>query len=197
MVLDMIPSDMGWAPVVFRCWYSARFTWVHPDCLEPCATEDDGVVVIGHTKNRGNRQPSHDVGKKRVGARREYGVLVLDACWRGQTEGSEACNGFCAALVLDTASRPDRMGDILDFVSRRESGLVVCSHGVHLSVSAGQIMELRLRRRVDYDSFAGGIRYCSCGDRIGAAVHRLDQTLRRLPSASDASLLSLALGLAP
>ena len=57
LVLGQDADDEGWAPVVLNETLGgrkyARFTLVHPGCLEYMETGNDGPVVIGHTTGRG------------------------------------------------------------------------------------------------------------------------------------------------
>ena len=66
LVLGQDANDKGWAPVVVSETLNgrryARFTWMHPECLEYLETGNDGSVVIGHTDRRGRHMASHDIG---------------------------------------------------------------------------------------------------------------------------------------
>ena len=67
LVLPAVPMDRGWAAVIVnedmpRGGQHARFTWVHPACLQPLHTRREFVIKVGHTLPRGDRRASCDIG---------------------------------------------------------------------------------------------------------------------------------------
>ena len=87
LVLRQDANDKGWAPVVVNETLDgrkyARFTWMHPECLEHLETGNDGCVVIGHTDRRRRHMASYGFADWDPGIRRYRGQLVLDARWSG------------------------------------------------------------------------------------------------------------------
>ena len=83
LVLGQVARDIEWAPIVVNETLNgrkyARFTWMHPECLEHLETGNDGCVVIGHTDRRRRHMASHAFGVLDPGIRRYRGRLVLDA----------------------------------------------------------------------------------------------------------------------
>ena len=145
LVLRQDANDKGWAPVVVNETLDgrkyARFTWMHPECLEHLETGNDGCVVIGHADRRRSHMASHALGDWDPGVRRYRGQLVLDARWSGSMNTGN-CKGYCTAYVAELVRRSNRMADILEFAIRRESGIVACNFATHRSVAAGKVLEL-------------------------------------------------------
>ena len=195
LILPQIEDDQGWAAVLVNETTAesatrARFTWVHPGCLQPLSTHGDGLVTIGHTLERGWWKASHDIGDGPPGICRCQGKLVLDARWYG-SQGTGGHKGYCYPVVRVTCLDERRMGDILDFACLREAGVVACDRGTHRSVSAGKILELFWHRGVDY-KFASA-NNCPCGLPAGSYMRELSSALRSLGQPETIPLLCTVL----
>ena len=136
---------------------------MHPECLEYLETGNDGPVVIGHTNERGEAMATHDIGDWSPGVRRYNGQLVLDARWSGRVNTGD-CKGYCTAYVEELVRSDNRMADILEFATRRESGIVACNFATHVSVGAGKVLELFFSRNVNYE--AASRNNCWCPSRL-------------------------------
>ena len=195
LVLRKEDADVEWAPVVVADDRDgARFTWHHPDCIEPCpAGTDLGLVTVGHTCWRGRARPSHTVENLR-----DEGLLLLDARWEEADQSARAtpgCSGWCASVCVETASLPNRVADILTFASAGRSGYALCNRGKHRSLSAALILELFFGRRVDYQ-FASRWRPCDCKRPAHRNKGCIAAAFRSLPKRTRlANLLSFILKL--
>ena len=84
---------------------------------------------------------------------------------------------------------PKRLGDVLDFVSRRRAGTIICQRATHRSLSALTVVETVFHRRCDYQ---GGKRWrpcAACNSRAKHHVGRLLASARELNHCADAQLL--------
>ena len=183
LVLGQDANDKGWAPVVVNETLGgrkyARFTWMHPGCLEYLETGNDGPVVIGHTNEHGGAMATHDIGDWSPGVRRYNGQLVLDARWSGRVDTGD-CKGYCTAFVAEVIRSDNRMADIFEFATRRESGIVACDFATHRSVAAGKVLELFFHRHVSYR--AASENNCRCRRQADMDVGHLSYLARSLPS---------------
>ena len=180
-------DDIGWKAVIVLCpeQGQARLTWVHPQCvrlLEP--NELGGVIVVGHTRNRGQKQASHDIGPSNPGVRWMGENLILDARWV-EWEGGEmetnSCSGYCTRLACATARNPVQFGRVLQFAFLCREGLVCCSHGKHRSVSAAMLLKLCFRRKVDFSRASRDRTSTCCNSAISSNLTKLCSALRELP----------------
>ena len=190
-MLPRRPEDLGWAPAVVNEYTGfrkfARFTWLHPECLEYLICDNNIVVTIRHTDGRGVRpQGSQDIGITAPGMRRYNNNLVLAARWKGR-QGSGPCKGYCCDVVLEMMRDPQRMADILDFASEQEAGVVACARGTHRSVAAGQILQLFFHRHVDYRLASRNT--CTCGKPAASSMAELSGAARQLASPTYLALL--------
>ena len=190
LVLPRRPEDLGWAPVVVnectgvrKC---ARFTWLHPQCLEYLTSDNNAILTIGHTDGRGGSQGSHNIGTPSPGTRRYNNDLVLDARWRGR-QGSGSCKGYCYNVVVEMMRDPERMADILDFASEQERGLIACAHGTHRSVAAVQILQHFFHRHVNYRLASRD--NCRCGAPAWSSIDELSNAARQLAPPKNLALL--------
>ena len=106
LVLPAARNDHRWAAVIVNetmPWGDthARFTWVHPECLEPLSSRRDYLITVGHTSSRGKREASCEIGDVDVGVRRHNNLLILDARWEEETPLSYSlgCKGYCTTVV--------------------------------------------------------------------------------------------------
>ena len=68
LALPRVDRDLRWCPIVtLDATEHARFTYIHPQVLQPVVTQKP--VVVGHTKDRNRRPLSHDIGPKEPGVR--------------------------------------------------------------------------------------------------------------------------------
>ena len=182
LVLCQEADDVKWAPIVVNETLNgrkyARFTWMHPDCLEYVETGNDGPVMIGHTDRRGRHVASSDLGGWDPGVRRYGNQLVLDARWSGSMNTGD-CKGYCTAYVEELVRRSNRMADILEFAIRRESGIVASNRATHRSVGAGKVLEHFFNRPVNYG--AASRNNCRCPRRADMDVGYLSHAARSLP----------------
>ena len=155
LVLGQDADDEGWAPVMVNETLGgrkyARFTWMHPECLEYLETGNDGPVVIGHTNGHGGAMATHDIGDWAPGVRRYNGQLVLDARWCGRVDTGD-CKGYCTAYDAALLRKSNRMANILEFATRRESDIETSNFATHGSVGADKIPKLFFSRNVNYEA---------------------------------------------
>ena len=144
LVLRPDANDKGWAPAVVNETLDgrtyARFTWLHPECLEHLETDPDGCVVIGHADRRRSHMASHALGDWDPRVRRYRGGLVLDARWSGLMN-TGICKSYCTAYAAELVRRYNRMADILEFAIQRASDTVACNFATHRPVGAGNVLE--------------------------------------------------------
>ena len=183
LALPRVDRDLRWCPIVtLDATEHARFTYIHPQVLQPVVTQKP--VVVGHTKERNGRPPSHDIGPKEPGVRSADGKVVLDARWRGHGDDDdhETCSGYCLKLWTNIASDPERLGFILKFAAC-EGELVCCNRCVHRSVASAMILHHAFGRTVDWQH-AACPRQCRLTPRCVAgqdAVNILWSSFRQLP----------------
>ena len=182
LVLRQDANDKGWAPVVVDETLNgrtyARFTWMHPECLEHLETGNDGCVVIGHADRRRSSKAGHALGDWDPGVRRYRDQLVLDARWSGLMNTGN-CKSYCTAYAAELVRRYNRMADILEFAIRRESGIVASNRATHRSVGAGKVLEHFFNRPVNYG--AASRNSCRCPRRADMDVGYLSHAARSLP----------------
>ena len=184
LLLPSIKSDLGWAPVITHGDFGARFTWVHPDCVSLVDHASlGGVILVGHTDERGPYPPSHCIGMRAPGVRIFNEELVLDARWKGRGENdSDDCSGYCTSTCIDFARDAVRVADVLTFAIHCRSGLICCNRAKHRSVAAAQILQHVFHRRVNY-SYAARQRCAQCcGRPAHANIHEIYMALRSLPN---------------
>ena len=79
LVLGQDAADKRWTPVVVNETLHgrkyARFTWMHPGCLEYLETGNDGPVVIGQTAEHEGAMATHTI---LVIGLLEYGVTMAN-----------------------------------------------------------------------------------------------------------------------
>ena len=183
LALPRVDQDLRWCPIItLDATEHARFTYIHPKVLQPVVTQKP--VVVGHTRERNGRPPSHDIGPEEPGVRSADGKVVLDARWRGygDDDDHETCSGYCLKLWTNIATDPERLGFILKFAAW-EGECVCCNCSAHRSVASANILHHAFGRQIDWQH-ATRRRQCRLTPRCVAgqdAVNILWSSFRQLP----------------
>ena len=193
LCLPMTAADCGWRAVITNVTHEnqklARFAWVHPECLRAMPTLGARPrIEVHHTKKRGYREASIDIGPEEIGVRPLNGRLVLDARWGWSLGGSHECTGHCFALCESLASQDEAFAIVLHFAEtmrEHDVGLICCDRGKHRSVAAANLLERCFGLSVNMDHAARERCYQCCHQPMFDNMPGIFQALRRLPMLAD------------
>ena len=191
LVLPHVDTDAGWTPVLAP---PAHFTWVHPDCLCPVPLPNVNAVniTVGHCKDRGSKPASHPemLNHSRCSGTFFVGrTLYLDCRWNDHEHDSyeNKHSGHCREVCVCNAMSARRVADILRFATllvttNCTDAVVFCKRGKHRSVSAGVILQLLCKCRVNFSEVwtLELARRCNiCDEQIIDNIAPLTQQLRQ------------------
>ena len=186
--LPITQADMGWRPIIIEARGSegvrARFTWMHPQCVAPLpGSWSRFKAVVHHTKKRGRKRATIDIGPIQTGVRIFSEKLTLDARWgSGPFRGME-CTGYCLGVCMGILN-DESFAQIIDFarmLTTHKTGDVCCLRGKHRSLATANILFHLFRISVDRSNGSTERCYQCCNTRMQDNIPVLLSSLRALP----------------
>ena len=186
--LPITQADTGWRPVIVEARTSegirARFTWMHPHCVTFLpGSWSRFLATVHHTKKRGRKRPTINIGPDEPGVRVFQDRLILDARWHSGSFRGLECTGYCLGVCLGILD-DEHFAQIIHFarmLTRHKTGEICCLRGKHRSVAVANILFHMFRISVDRTNGATERCHQCCNTKMQEHIPVLLNRLRAFP----------------